>query len=340
LARLFCFISQLFGFNLYKKYIEFSQLFHTFLENLRKQNGSNPLQGIYMEKSQKVKNNINKTLKNFWLDIIIFFAFVIDMNVHLTGLVIHEWLGVGLGVIVVIHLLFHWEWIECTVKKFLTALSGLHRFKSILDIALFLDFVALGITGLMISKVVMRLLGIQTARNSFWRGLHVASADWLIFLIGLHLAINWRWVVNILKRVFRIRLPQPRKQEQPDSRRCEMKIIIRKLIILFFVAIVVAGTYALGTSNGANAFVPTGGQFGGWGRNQTDFFSQEDGHGFRRGQYLGSGGGDQNHFDMEGTINSLTIFEFLKTLIPFTIIIAFVSLMRKALDSARRKRKR
>ena len=66
-----------------------------------------------------MKIKINETLKNFWLDILIFFAFVIDMNVHLTGLVIHEWLGLGLGVVMVIHLLFHWEWIVCTVKKLL-----------------------------------------------------------------------------------------------------------------------------------------------------------------------------------------------------------------------------
>jgi hypothetical protein len=163
-----------------------------------------------------MKIKINETLKNFWLDILIFLAFVIDMNVRLTGLVIHEWLGLGLGAVMLIHLLFHWEWIVCTVKKLLKAMSGLHRFKSILDIILFLDFVILGMTGVMISEVVVASLGIQTARNAFWRWLHIASADWAIFLTGLHLAINWRWVVVTLKRVFRFRLPQSHKQRQPD----------------------------------------------------------------------------------------------------------------------------
>jgi hypothetical protein len=169
-----------------------------------------------MEKSNHVKQKINGTLKNFWLDILIFFAFVIDMNVHLTGLVIHEWLGLGLGVVMVIHLLFHWEWIACTVKKFLKTLRGLHRFKSILDILLFLDFAILGMTGVMISEVIVRTLGVQTARDAFWRWMHVTSADWAIYLTGLHLAINWRWVANTLKRVYRARLPGPQKQRQPD----------------------------------------------------------------------------------------------------------------------------
>jgi hypothetical protein len=171
-----------------------------------------------MEKSNNLKIKINQTLKNFWVDIIIFFAFVIDMNVSFTGLVIHEWLGLGLGIVIIIHLLFHWEWIVCTIKKVLKAMSGMNRFKSILDILLFLDFVILGMTGVMISEVIMRSLGFHIARSSFWRWLHVTSADWAIYLTGLHLAINWRWVVATSKRLFRISFPRPRKQEQPELR--------------------------------------------------------------------------------------------------------------------------
>lgn len=169
-----------------------------------------------MEKTNNFKIKINQTLKNFWLDIILFFAFVIDMNVSITGLVIHEWLGLGLGIVIIIHLLFHWEWIVCAIKKFLKAMSGVNRFKSILDILLCLDYVILGMTGVMISEVVLRSLGFHFTRSSFWRWLHVTSADWSIYLTGLHLAINWRWVVSISKRVFRTGFPRPRRQEQTN----------------------------------------------------------------------------------------------------------------------------
>jgi len=119
-----------------------------------------------------------------------------------------------------------------------------------------------------------------------------------------------------------------------------MKTITRTSIILFFVAIVVATTYALGTSEWADELLPTGRQLGSGGRNQSDSSSQESGQGFRRGQKEGSGSGGHNHADLEGAINSLSMTEFLKTLVPFAIIIVAVSYVRKALDSVRRKRRR
>lgn len=117
-----------------------------------------------------------------------------------------------------------------------------------------------------------------------------------------------------------------------------MKTIARTSIILFFVAIVVATTYALGTSEWADEFLPSGRQLGSGGRSQADSSSQESGQGFRRGQREGSGSGGHNHADLEGVINILSMTEFLKTLIPFAVIIAGVSCIRRAFDSVRRKR--
>jgi uncharacterized membrane protein len=120
-----------------------------------------------------------------------------------------------------------------------------------------------------------------------------------------------------------------------------LKTIARTLIILFFVAVVVAGTYAFSTTAWADELAPAGRQFGG-GRNQAGSSSEEagQGQGYRRGQNDGSGGGRGIHFDMEGAIDSSTITAFLKTLVPFTIIIVAVNLVRNAHDSLRRKRRR
>lgn len=119
-----------------------------------------------------------------------------------------------------------------------------------------------------------------------------------------------------------------------------MKTITRTLIILFFVAVVVAGIYAFSTTDWANALAPSGRQLGGGGGNQTDSSTNEAGQGHRHGQGAGSGGGEHDHFDMEGVVNSSTIADFLKTLVPLTVIIVVVSLIRKAHDAIRRKRRR
>ncbi len=119
-----------------------------------------------------------------------------------------------------------------------------------------------------------------------------------------------------------------------------MKTITRTLIILFFVAIVAVGIYFLGTSDWADEFLPAGKQLGRGGRNLIVLSSQESGQGFRHGQNEGPGSGEHNHADLKGSINPLSMTEFLKTLIPFAIIIAVVSYVRGLLNTARRKRRR
>lgn len=121
-----------------------------------------------------------------------------------------------------------------------------------------------------------------------------------------------------------------------------MKTILRTLIILFFVALVVAGVYAFSTTAWANELALGGRQLGGGEGNQTDSLSNEEGlgQGRRRGQGGGAGGGEHVHFDMAGTVNSFTLVQFLKTLVPFAIIIVVVNLVRKTLDSIRKRRRR
>lgn len=143
---------------------------------------------------------LSETLKNFWLDIALFFAFIIDWNLRLTGLAIHEWLGIALGVLLVYHLLLHWKWIVAVGKRVVGRLPALERLKALLDILLFVNMVVLIASGLWISEVALRQLGITAEAGFFWRRLHTLSADLTLWLVGLHLALNWRWITNAARR--------------------------------------------------------------------------------------------------------------------------------------------
>ncbi|MBT3323446.1 MAG: DUF4405 domain-containing protein [Anaerolineae bacterium] len=154
-----------------------------------------------MSKNKK-KIRLSAMLKNYGIDILLFLAFIIDMNVHFTGLVIHEWLGLGLAVIIVIHLLLHWKWMVAIIKRFFVKLPGRERFKSLIDILFFIDFILVSLSGILVSKVIILSLGITLPHSVFWRWLHIQSADWGIYLLGLHLALNWRWIVSTTKRYF------------------------------------------------------------------------------------------------------------------------------------------
>ena len=145
------------------------------------------------------RQKLGSVFKNFGVDMVLFIVFVVEMNVHFTGISIHEWLGIAAGMAIVVHLLLHWEWIVTVMRRIVGKLPAIQRIKYILDILIFIDFVVIGATGLWISKVAMGQIGVEFAHNSFWRWLHTSSADWGVWLIGLHLALNWKWVLNALK---------------------------------------------------------------------------------------------------------------------------------------------
>lgn len=168
---------------------------------------------------RKKRRGWSETLKNFWLDILLFIAFIVDMNVRFTGLTIHEWLGIGLGTALVYHLLLHWNWIVAITRRIFSKLPAVERLRYILDIALFVDMVIVIATGIWISEEALPLLGINVAPNFLWRQLHHLTADWVVWLIGLHLALSWKWIMNAFKRYMvqpvgrlfrgRVATPQP-----------------------------------------------------------------------------------------------------------------------------------
>lgn len=143
---------------------------------------------------------LSETLKNFWLDIAIFVAFIIDWNMRLIGLTIHEWLGIALGGLLLYHLLMHWNWIVAVGRRVVGRLPALERIKALVDILFFVNMVILVASGLWISEVAMRQIGITAEPGFVWRRLHTLSADWAIWLLGMHLALNWRWITNAARR--------------------------------------------------------------------------------------------------------------------------------------------
>lgn len=150
--------------------------------------------------TKKKRRGWSETLKNFWLDIALFIAFIVDMNTRFTGIPIHEWLGIALGIALIYHLLLHWNWIVAITKRIFSKLPAAERLRYILDIALFVDMVIVIATGLWISRVAVPQLGISVTENFLWRRLHSMTADLVLWMVALHLALSWKWIVNAFKR--------------------------------------------------------------------------------------------------------------------------------------------
>ena len=111
------------------------------------------------------------TKTNLSLDIVIFSAFLVASNPALTGLAVHEWLGVSFAVALIAHLLFHWDWIASLTKTFFKKLFHQSRLNFVVDSLLFVAMTAAMLSGLMISRNVLPAFGIQLDASRAWRSI-------------------------------------------------------------------------------------------------------------------------------------------------------------------------
>jgi len=143
---------------------------------------------------------ISPVKTNFLVDIAIFVAFLVALEPRLTGMAIHEWLGIAFGAAIVTHLVLHWKWLVATTKRFFGRLNGNTRLNYLVNALFFINMTVLIFTGLMISETALPALGIQLAEGGAFRQLHTLSADWTLYLLALHVALHWRWIVNTANR--------------------------------------------------------------------------------------------------------------------------------------------
>jgi hypothetical protein len=136
----------------------------------------------------------------FWLDLMIALAILALSTVPLTGIVVHEWLGVIVVVPLVTHLLLNWKWIAATTRRFFRRMGASARIRFLLDWLLFVFMTIVIFTGVMISESLLPSLGLRPGFGPFWRALHSWSATALVVIVALHLALNWPWISRALRR--------------------------------------------------------------------------------------------------------------------------------------------
>ena len=151
-------------------------------------------------RSRPGRRSMSRTRKLWVVDVTLFVVFLLVMNVPLTGIAIHEWIGIAIGVGLVVHLIQHGDWLATITERFRTATSLRNRFNYVMTGLLFFAFVSIILSGLVISEAAIPWIGIETASSAFWLWLHLVSIDFVLLLTALHNALNWKWILKSVDR--------------------------------------------------------------------------------------------------------------------------------------------
>ena len=113
---------------------------------------------------------------------------------------IKKWLTLAFGVALLVHLTLHWDWVTRTTRRMFSR-AGRRRVMWIVNTLLLIDMTLCVVSGIAISVVAIPALGIHTAADSgYWRELHARTASLAIFLIAMHIGLDYRWIKSVTRR--------------------------------------------------------------------------------------------------------------------------------------------
>ncbi len=126
-----------------------------------------------------------KVLKRI-VDVVLTVLLLCLMAYQVTGEVLHEWLGIGMTVLVIVHQILNAKWYGALIKGKYHALRIL---QTAVNVLLLVSFAMTALCGMAMSgHAVPFLYGILPV--SFARQFHLSLSHWSFVLMGLHLGIH------------------------------------------------------------------------------------------------------------------------------------------------------
>jgi Domain of unknown function (DUF4405) len=143
-----------------------------------------------------------RTRLDFWFDAALLAAYTLAYSIGFTRLPIHEWLGIGLGLALLLHLTLHWDWVLRTTRRLLGR-HGRDRLIWLVNLALLISMTLCVASGILISQVALAAFGIRLPLGGFWSGVHGTTATLTLLLVPVHVALRWRWIASVGRRLLR-----------------------------------------------------------------------------------------------------------------------------------------
>lgn len=137
-----------------------------------------------------------KQILKIAIDIAMTVLFLALMAYHVTGNSLHEWLGVTLFLLFIVHHVLNFKWYKGLFKGKYMASRVL---MAAVNLLLFAAMVGMMISGIMLSREVFSFLNLRA--GMFGRRLHMVSTAWGFCLMAAHVGLHWGMVVAMMKKL-------------------------------------------------------------------------------------------------------------------------------------------
>lgn len=139
-----------------------------------------------------------KVMIKICVDIGMTIALLILMTYELVGQATHEWLGIGMFILFVMHHISNRKWSENLLKGHY---MPLRIWQTLLVVLVLLCMVGSMVSGIILSRHALSFLLISGG-HSFARSLHMVSAYWGFVWMSLHLGFHWSMMMAMARKVF------------------------------------------------------------------------------------------------------------------------------------------
>lgn len=133
------------------------------------------------------------------VDLIVLVVYLVVANPALTGIGVHEWLGIAAFVVFVAHAAQHGDWVAETVRTAFARPSLGRTGHFVLDALIVVAFMTCTVSGVLVSGAVLPAFGLYADGFFFWDPLHAASAKVLLALLVVHVVAHWRWIAGLFR---------------------------------------------------------------------------------------------------------------------------------------------
>ncbi len=147
------------------------------------------------------RRNRDRAAASLALDAALVVGFLVALRPFLTGIAVHEWLGLAVGAGVAAHAALHRRWLAGVTRRLRGRCPMRTRLYWVLDTALGLGFVAILISGVAISRVTLPGLAASASDAFAWVVAHRIVSYATLGLLGAKLALHGRSLAHTMGRL-------------------------------------------------------------------------------------------------------------------------------------------